>query len=69
MAGLFFTVAGVLYAGDACGAWRIPWFVVIPLALGGLCLASVAGIMATVVRRRRDRRTALTGAGAAEGTG
>ncbi|GAA1015540.1 hypothetical protein STXM2123_2778 [Streptomyces sp. F-3] len=71
VAGLFFTGAGVLYAGDAYGAWRTPWFVVFPLVLAGLCLAGATGVMARAVRRRRDRRTAAApeGAGTAEGAG
>jgi hypothetical protein len=69
VAGIFLTGAGVVYAGDAGGAWKTPWFLVIPLVMGGLCLAGAVGVMAKAVRGRRSRRTAVDRAGAAEGTG
>jgi hypothetical protein len=53
VAGLFLTAAGALYAGDARGLWETPWFVVIPLAVGGLCLAGLTAAVAQGVRRRR----------------
>lgn len=60
IAGVFLTIAGVVYAGDAGGAWETPWFAVIPLTSAGLCLAGVAGLVAHAIRRRRtqvrDRR-------------
>ncbi|MGC0330009.1 drug/metabolite transporter (DMT)-like permease [Streptomyces sp. SAI-170] len=58
VAGLFVTVAGVVYAGDAGGAWETPWFAVIPLVVGGLCLAAVAGLAGRGIRRRRGGRPA-----------
>ncbi|MET7455854.1 hypothetical protein ABZT03_28990 [Streptomyces sp. NPDC005574] len=53
VAGAFLTLAGVLYAGDAGGLWETPWFAVIPVVLGGLCLAGVVGLLTRAVRRRR----------------
>ncbi|MET7680132.1 hypothetical protein [Streptomyces sp. NPDC005423] len=53
VAGLFLTTAGVVYAGDAGGLWRTPWFAVIPLVVVGLFLAGVAGMVARSIRRRR----------------
>lgn len=55
VAGFFLTVAGIAYAGDAGDAWETPWFAVIPLVVGGLCLAGVTGLLARAIRRRRDR--------------
>ncbi|WP_053850277.1 hypothetical protein [Streptomyces sp. NRRL B-24085] len=55
VAGFFLTVAGITYAGDAGDAWDTPWFAVIPLVVGGLCLAGVVGLLARSVRNRRDR--------------
>lgn len=52
IAGLALTTAGVLYAGDAGGLWHTPWFTAIPLVVGGLCLAAVAGMVAHGIRRR-----------------
>ncbi|GGW35237.1 hypothetical protein [Streptomyces caelestis] len=53
VAGAVLTLVGVLYAGDAGGAWQTPWFVAIPLVAGGLCLAGVVGILTGRIRRRR----------------
>ncbi|MER7566336.1 hypothetical protein ABTZ93_25705 [Streptomyces sp. NPDC097941] len=64
VAGLFLTVAGITYAGDAGGAWDTPWFAVIPMVVGGLCLAGVVGLLTRAVRNhhtnRRDRRRTTT---------
>ncbi|MFH8464276.1 hypothetical protein [Streptomyces sp. NPDC017991] len=57
IAGLFLTLTGVIYAGDAGGLWETPWFAVIPLVTGGLCLAAVTGSVAHGIRRRHRRRT------------
>ncbi|MFI5962827.1 hypothetical protein ACIA8J_11710 [Streptomyces asoensis] len=54
VAGAFFVLAGVIYAGDAGGLWETPWFVVIPVVMAGLCLAGTAGLVARAVRRRRS---------------
>ncbi|GAA4952772.1 MULTISPECIES: hypothetical protein [Streptomyces] len=55
VAGVFLTLAAVVYAGDAGGAWDTPWFVVIPVVAGGLCLAGAVGSLTGLVRRRRGR--------------
>jgi hypothetical protein len=55
IAGSFLTLAGVIYAGDAGGLWETPWFVVIPLVNGGLCLAAVTGTLTHAIRLRRRR--------------
>ncbi|MEU3931757.1 hypothetical protein AB0E85_06870 [Streptomyces sp. NPDC029044] len=55
IAGLVLVLAGVLYAGDAGGAWEIPWFVVIPLVTGGLCVVGAVAVMTGSARRRRTR--------------
>ncbi|MFF6875606.1 MULTISPECIES: hypothetical protein [unclassified Streptomyces] len=55
IAGIVLVLAGVLYAGDAGGAWEIPWFVVIPLVTGGLCLAGAVAFLTGRVRRHRRR--------------
>lgn len=60
VAGLFLTLAGITYAGDAGGAWDTPWFAVIPLVVGGLCLAGVVGLLARTVRNHRDSRRTRT---------
>ncbi|MDH6607855.1 hypothetical protein M2164_003490 [Streptomyces sp. SAI-208] len=60
VAGLFLTAAGITYAGDAGGAWDTPWFAVIPMVVGGLCLAGVVGLLARAVRRHRDTRRTST---------
>lgn len=58
VAGLFLTLAGVIYAGDAGGLWDTPWFVVIPVVMGGLCLAGAVGLLSRAVHRRRTLRPA-----------
>ncbi|MFF1303029.1 hypothetical protein [Streptomyces sp. NPDC058307] len=60
VAGLFLTVAGITYAGDAGDAWDTPWFAVIPMVVGGLCLAGAVGLLARTVRNRRDSRRTNT---------
>jgi len=54
VAGLFLALAGVVFAGDAGGLWETPWFVVIPIVTGGLCLAGATGVVSRAVRRRRS---------------
>jgi ABC-type uncharacterized transport system permease subunit len=65
VAGAFFALAGVIYAGDAGGLWETPWFVVIPVVVAGLCLAGATGAVARTIRRRRgpSRHAAATGTG------
>ncbi|WP_411148326.1 hypothetical protein [Streptomyces sp. A30] len=53
VAGSFLILAGVIYAGDAGDAWETPWFVVIPVVIGGLCLAGAVGALTRAIRRRR----------------
>ncbi|MCT9081657.1 hypothetical protein [Streptomyces fulvoviolaceus] len=61
VAGFFVALAGVIYAGDAGGAWETPWFVVIPVVTGGLCLAGAVGLLTRGIRRRRGKgRTGAT---------
>ncbi|WP_328494455.1 hypothetical protein OHS59_18185 [Streptomyces sp. NBC_00414] len=56
VAGFFLTLTGGVYAGDAGGLWETPWFAVIPLVTGGLCLAAVTGSVSHGIRRRHRRR-------------
>ncbi|MFD8421238.1 hypothetical protein [Streptomyces sp. NPDC059466] len=65
VAGFFLTTAGVVYAGDAGGWWDTPWFVMIPLLTGGLCLAGAVALLAHGIRRRRAG-SRLAAAGAAD---
>ncbi|WP_328749792.1 hypothetical protein OHT57_30710 [Streptomyces sp. NBC_00285] len=60
VAGLFLTVAGITYVGDAGDAWETPWFAVIPMVVGGLCLAGAVGLLTRTVRNRRGSRRAGT---------
>ncbi|MEV5016691.1 hypothetical protein ACIGW1_34505 [Streptomyces sp. NPDC053780] len=60
VAGLFLMLAGVVFAGDAGGLWETPWFVIIPLVVGGLCLAGAVGVVTRSVRRD-DTRADLPG--------
>ncbi|MFJ2232742.1 hypothetical protein [Streptomyces sp. NPDC087859] len=70
LAGLFLALAGIIYAGDAGGAWETPWFAAIPIVTGGLCLAAATGLATRAVRRRRARGGASAGAvGESEGAG
>ena len=53
VAGAFLALAGAIYAGDAGGLWETPWFAVIPVVIGGLCLAGAVGVLSRGIRRRR----------------
>ncbi|GGY71352.1 hypothetical protein GCM10010385_21340 [Streptomyces geysiriensis] len=53
IAGLFLAATGAVYAGDAGGLWETPWFVAVPLVVGGLCTAGAVGVLARSVHRRR----------------
>ncbi|MFA3873848.1 hypothetical protein ABS735_09200 [Streptomyces sp. MMCC 100] len=53
VAGVFLLLAGVIYAGDGSGLWETPWFVLIPLVSGGLCIAGAVGVVARSAHRRR----------------
>ncbi|WP_327415861.1 hypothetical protein [Streptomyces sp. NBC_01233] len=58
LAGLVLIAAGVLYLLDAVGEADLPWFLVIPMTLGGLSFAALVGMVTYAVRRdRRDRIT------------
>jgi drug/metabolite transporter (DMT)-like permease len=56
VAGAAFTLAGIVYAGDAGGLWETPWFAVIPVVVAGLCLAGATGLLTRAIRRRRGPR-------------
>jgi hypothetical protein len=58
VAGLCLTGIAAAYAGDAGGLWEIPWFLMVPLVVGTLCLAGATAVLARGIRGRR---------GAAEG--
>jgi drug/metabolite transporter (DMT)-like permease len=53
VAGVFLAVAGAVYAGDAGGLWQTPWFAMIPLVTGGLCLAGAVAVANRAIRRRQ----------------
>ncbi|MFE1251885.1 hypothetical protein [Streptomyces sp. NPDC058735] len=64
VAGLVLVTAAALYAGDAGGAWRTPWFVAFPLVAGGLFLAGAVALLTGRVRRgHRVRRASAERAG------
>ncbi|MFD6874040.1 MULTISPECIES: hypothetical protein [unclassified Streptomyces] len=56
LAGLVLIAAGVLYLLDAAGEADVPWFLVVPMALGGLSLAALVGMVTYAVRRDRRHR-------------
>jgi ABC-type uncharacterized transport system permease subunit len=60
IAGLFVTVAGITYLGDAADAWETPWFAVIPLLVFGLALAGAVALLTGAIRRHRTSRRATT---------
>jgi hypothetical protein len=51
--GVVLTGAGVVYLGDAGGAWQTPWYAIIPMVNVGLCLAAVTGLLTRAIRKRR----------------
>ncbi|MFJ2609612.1 hypothetical protein ACIO13_32225 [Streptomyces sp. NPDC087425] len=51
VAGLAFALAGVTFAGDAGGLWETPWFAIIPIVIGGLCLAGATTAITQTIRR------------------
>ncbi|MFE6177458.1 hypothetical protein [Streptomyces sp. NPDC056464] len=57
VAGTFLTLAGIIYAGDAGGAWETPWFAVIPLVIFGLFLAGTTALVTRAIRRRHRATT------------
>lgn len=62
IAGVFVTIAGITYIGDAGGAWETPWFAVIPLLVFGLALAGLVALLTGAVRRRTKARRGARGA-------
>lgn len=52
VAGLFLTATAAAYLGDAAGLWETPWTAVIPLVVGGLCLAGLTAALTRGIRRR-----------------
>lgn len=56
VAGFFLTVVGVMYAGDAGGAWDTPWSAGIPVVVVGLFLAGAVSTLTRAIRSRRSRR-------------
>lgn len=67
IAGIFVTIAGITYIGDAGDAWETPWFAVIPLLVIGLTLAGAVALLTGAIRRRRKtRRTPMPPAGSPE---
>ncbi|QHY97647.1 hypothetical protein SSPS47_21310 [Streptomyces sp. S4.7] len=58
VAGLAVLGAATVFAGDAGGWWDAPWFVMVPIICGGLCLASAVSLVDYRIRRRRSARAA-----------
>ncbi|MFD3327682.1 hypothetical protein [Streptomyces sp. NPDC058701] len=56
LAGLVLIAAGVLHLLDATGRADLPWFLVIPMAAGGLSVAALVGMVTYAVRRDRRER-------------
>ncbi|MFF3193629.1 hypothetical protein [Streptomyces misionensis] len=52
--GLFLVAAGVVFAGDANGLWRAPWFAIVPLVVGGLCLGGATTVVVRAIRGRGE---------------
>lgn len=55
VAGLFLTLTGIVYAGDAGGLWETEWFAAIPIVVFGLLLAAVVTFLTGTIRRRHRR--------------
>lgn len=68
VAGVALLAAAVVFGGDARGLWSVPWFVMVPIVVGGLCLAGATGTLTYAVRHRR-RRPRTSAPGGAPGTG
>jgi uncharacterized membrane protein HdeD (DUF308 family) len=56
ISGLVLITTGALFAGEAAGEWDVPWLLAIPLVVGGLSIAAVAGLVARTVRGGRRSR-------------
>ncbi|WP_316777021.1 hypothetical protein [Streptomyces sasae] len=50
--GVFLTVTGIAYAGDAADWWHIESFAAAPVMVAGLFLAGVTAALARAIRRR-----------------
>ncbi len=61
VAGLILTGAAVVFGGDAAGLWSVPWFVMVPIVVGGLNLAGAMGTIAYGLRRRGGRGSRRSG--------
>jgi hypothetical protein len=70
IAGIFVSIAGITYLGDAGDAWETPWFAVIPLLVFGLALAGAVALLTGAIRRRtRARRAAAPTGNTTEAAG
>ncbi|MEU6403509.1 hypothetical protein [Streptomyces sp. NPDC046985] len=56
VSGVSLMAAAAVSAGNAIGLWRTPWFALVPLVVGGLCLAGAVAVVDRLVRRRRSGR-------------
>ncbi|MFE3792144.1 hypothetical protein [Streptomyces goshikiensis] len=56
IAGLVLLAVGVLSLLDATGRADLPWHAVVPMAAGGLALATLVGMTTYAVRRDRRER-------------
>ena len=54
VAGVSLTGAAVFFGGDAIGLWSAPWYAMMPIVLGGLCLAGATGMVSHALRYRRE---------------
>jgi len=61
--GVLFLVVAAGAACDAAGVWHLRPVLLLPVVLGGLVLASVAGAVARAVRRRAAGRRVSGGDG------
>lgn len=69
VAGAFFVLAGVTFAGDAGGLWDTPWFAMIPIVVVGLALAAMTALLAgdTQAPPGTDGAGSASGGGGASG--
>lgn len=50
--------AAAVYAGDAAGAWQVPWFLVLTIVGDSLFLSAVVAMGHQRMRRRREAHRA-----------
>lgn len=55
VAGVALLGAALVFGGDAARLWSIPWFAMVPMVVGGLCLAGAMGTVTHALRHRRGR--------------